>query len=89
MCVWSCKRGGRHADTEQVKVTAGGGGIAMANLLKDSGLNASTSESLRMIAQGGVKIDGEKVGDKALRLAAGVQVVVQVGKRKFAKITLA
>ena len=41
-----------------------------------------------MIAQGGVKIDGEKVTDKALKLAAGTTVVVQVGKRKFARVTL-
>ena len=41
-----------------------------------------------MIAQGGVKLDGEKVSDKALKLAAGMQVVVQVGKRKFARVKL-
>ena len=53
-----------------------------------SDLTASTSEALRMIAQGGVKLDGEKVTDKSLKLDAGTQVVVQVGKRKFARVTL-
>jgi tyrosyl-tRNA synthetase len=57
-------------------------------LLKQAGLVASTSEALRMIEQGGVKIDGEKVSDKNHQLAKGVSFVVQVGKRKFAKITL-
>jgi tyrosyl-tRNA synthetase len=76
------------ADIPVVSVRAGAGGIAIANLLKEAGLTASTSEALRMIAQGGVKLDGEKVSDKALKLAKGVQVVAQVGKRKFARVTV-
>ena len=76
------------ADISAVTVASRGGGIAIANLLKEAGLTASTSEALRMIAQGGVKLDGEKVSDKALRLAKGVQVVAQVGKRKFARVTI-
>ena len=83
------KQGEIPADIAEVTVTAGADGIAIANLLKVAGLTASTSEALRMIAQGGVKLDGEKVSDKALKLAAGAQVVVQVGKRKFARVTLA
>ena len=83
------KQGEIPADLAEVTVTAGADGIAIANLLKVAGLTASTSEALRMIAQGGVKLDGEKVSDKALKLAAGAQVVVQVGKRKFARVTLA
>ncbi len=75
-------------DIPDVGVRAGAGGIAIANLLKEAGLTASTSEALRMIAQGGVKLDGEKVRDKALKLAKGVQVVLQVGKRKFARVTI-
>jgi tyrosyl-tRNA synthetase len=82
------KEGEIPADIKAVSVNVGAGGIAIANLLKDAGLTVSTSEALRMIAQGGVKLDGEKVSDKALKLAAGVQVVVQVGKRKFARVTL-
>jgi tyrosyl-tRNA synthetase len=83
------KQGEIPADIAEVSVSAGADGIAIANLLKESGLTASTSEALRMIAQGGVKLDGEKVADKALKLAAGATVVVQVGKRKFARVTLA
>jgi len=82
------KQGEIPADIAEATVTAGADGIAIANLLKEAGLTASTSESLRMIAQGGVKLDGEKVSDKALTLAAGMQVVVQVGKRKFARVKL-
>jgi tyrosyl-tRNA synthetase len=61
---------------------------AVTAVLKASGLTASTSEAMRMIDQGGVKIDGEKVTDKALQLAAGRTVVMQVGKRKFARVTI-
>ncbi|MGL5490984.1 MAG: S4 domain-containing protein, partial [Shewanella sp.] len=67
---------------------AGSEGIAIANLLKDADLVASTSEALRMIKQGGVKIDGEKVDDAKLTLSAGSTAVYQVGKRKFARVTL-
>jgi len=76
------------ADIPAVTVASGADGIAIANLLKEAGLTASTSEALRMIAQGGVKLDGEKIGDKALRVAKGAQVVAQVGKRKFARVTV-
>ena len=82
------KQGEIPADIPEVAVRAGAGGIAIANLLKEAGLTASTSEALRMIAQGGVKIDGEKVSDKALMLATGACVVLQVGKRKFARVTI-
>ncbi|HEV7823201.1 MAG TPA: tyrosine--tRNA ligase [Burkholderiales bacterium] len=82
------KQGEIPADIENISVAAGAEGIAIANLLKAAALTASTSEALRMIAQGGVKIDGEKVTDKALKLAAGTTVVLQVGKRKFARVTL-
>ena len=61
--------------------------MAVAQMLKQAGLVSSTSEAIRMIEQGGVKLDGEKVSDKALKLNAGV-IVAQVGKRKFARVTL-
>ena len=64
------------------------GGLPIAQVLKQAGLTASTTEAQRMIEQGGVKIDGEKASDKALKLAAGVYVI-QVGKRKFARVTIA
>ena len=75
-------------DIPRVSVNAGSSGIAIANLLKEAGLTASTSEALRMIAQGGVRLDGEKVADRALTLATGAEVVVQVGKRKFARVKI-
>jgi tyrosyl-tRNA synthetase len=82
------KQGEIPADIAEVTVHAGAAGIAIANLLKEAGLTASTSEALRMIAQGGVKVDGDKISDKALKCPAGAQIVVQVGKRKFARVTL-
>ncbi|EKE16757.1 MAG: hypothetical protein ACD_10C00819G0002 [uncultured bacterium] len=72
----------------EITITSTGGHIAIANLLKQAGLVASTSEALRMIDQGGIKLDGEKVSDKSLQLKAGTVVVAQVGKRKFARITV-
>ena len=62
-------------------------GIRIANLLKDSNLASSTSEALRMIKQGAAKIDGEKITDKDLEPQVGT-AVYQVGKRKFAKVTI-
>lgn len=64
------------------------GGNSIANVLKEAALTSSTSDSFRMIKQGAVKLDGEKVEDKSVRLQKGV-VVAQVGKRKFARITIA
>jgi tyrosyl-tRNA synthetase len=64
------------------------GEIAIANLLKEAGLVASTSEAMRMIKQGAVKIEGEKVADAKVKCAAGTTAIYQVGKRKFAKVTL-
>lgn len=61
---------------------------SIAQVLKQAGLVASTSEAMRLIDGGGVRLDGERVSDKALRLSAGLTVVLQVGKRKFARISL-
>jgi tyrosyl-tRNA synthetase len=83
------KQGEVPADIATVEVSGGADGIAIASALKEAGLTASTSEALRMIAQGGVKLDGEKIADKALKLTKGTSVVAQVGKRKFARITVA
>lgn len=62
--------------------------IPLIQVLKQSGLTASTSEALRMIDQGAVKLDGEKVDDKSMKLKKGITVVIQVGKRKFAKVAI-
>ncbi len=64
-----------------------GAPLAIGQLLKQAGLAPSTSEALRLIEQGGVRIDGSVVSDKGLKLASGT-CVVQVGKRKFARVTL-
>jgi tyrosyl-tRNA synthetase len=72
----------------EVTVTAPDGGMLIGQLLKQAQLTPSTSEAQRMIDQGGVKLDGERVSDKALKIAAGRTVVAQVGKRKWAKITI-
>ncbi|MDE2455510.1 MAG: tyrosine--tRNA ligase [Burkholderiales bacterium] len=69
------------------ELTLGGAPLAIGALLKQAGLVPSTSEGLRLIEQGGVRVDGGVVGDKGLKLAAGT-FVVQVGKRKFARVTL-
>lgn len=62
--------------------------LALVQILKQTGLTASTSESLRMIEQGAVRANGEKVTDKATVIAVGETVILQVGKRKFARVTL-
>ena len=63
-------------------------GYPIANLLKDADLCGSTSDAMRMIQQGAAKIDGEKIADKSVRILKGTEAVFQVGKRKFAKLTI-
>ncbi|GGC14981.1 tyrosine--tRNA ligase [Oxalicibacterium flavum] len=69
------------------EVALSGAPLGIGQLLKQANLCASTSEALRMVEQGGVRIDGATVSDKALKVDAGT-LVVQVGKRKFARVTL-
>lgn len=69
------------------EVSLGGAPLAIGALLKQAGLVPSTSEAMRMVEQGGVRVEGAVVSDKALKLGAGT-FVVQVGKRKFARVTL-
>jgi len=75
-------------DMPEVSLAAGDGGIGIASLLKQAALAPSTSEAVRNIEQGGVKIDGEKVADRSLVIRPGTYVV-QVGKRKWARVTVA
>ena len=82
-------RGGIPDDIVEVTLTIANASISIAQLLKQAGLTPSTAEANRMIEQGGVKLDGEKVGDKALTINKGVTLVAQVGKRKFARVTIA
>jgi tyrosyl-tRNA synthetase len=76
------------SDIPEVTLKAPEGGILIAQLLKQAGLTPSTTEAQRMIEQGGVKLDGERVSDKSLKVPAGRTVIAQVGKRKFARITI-
>lgn len=73
----------------EVSLQAGNGSLTITQVLKQAGLTASTSEAMRMIEQGGVKMDGEKLSDKTQMLKVGTCVVLQVGKRKFCRVTIA
>ncbi|MEZ9197972.1 MULTISPECIES: tyrosine--tRNA ligase [unclassified Shewanella] len=81
------QKGALPSDIQELEIAAGEG-IAIANLLKEAGLVSSTSDAMRMIKQGAAKIDGDKIEDTRMQLTAGTTGVFQVGKRKFAKITL-
>jgi tyrosyl-tRNA synthetase len=82
------QRGAQPDEMPELTIAVQADGIAIASLLKAANLTASTSEAIRMIEQGGVRADGERIEDKALKLHAGVTVVLQVGKRKFARVIL-
>ncbi len=81
-------KGGIPDEVPEVSLTIEEESIGIAQLLKMAGLVESTSEAMRIIKQGGVKIDSEKIEDKNLQTNKGATVIAQVGKRKFAKITL-
>ncbi len=82
------QKGALPEDIPEVELTASGGSIPIANLLRDAGLTSSTSEAMRMIKQGAVKVDGVRVEDKGVSFDAGASHVFQVGKRKFARATI-
>lgn len=82
------QRGAMPDEMDEVQLKADSEGLAIANILKEAGLTKSTSDAMRMIKQGAVKIDGEKVSDSKLIVATGTQHVYQVGKRKFARIEI-
>ncbi len=82
------QKGAMPDDMPEIELATINGKLAIANLLKEAGLTASTSEAMRMLKQGAVKIDGDKVDDKGLELQAGSAAVFQVGKRRFARVTL-
>jgi tyrosyl-tRNA synthetase len=82
------RQGAMPEDMREVSVATSGAPIRVTQLLKEAGLTASISEAMRMIDQGGVKIDGERVADKAATMPPGVAAVLQVGKRKFARVRL-
>ena len=82
------KQGVLPDDMPEISVAAPERRIAVPQLLKQAGLVEGTSEAMRMIQQGAVKLDGERVNDKSAVVEAGRVVVAQVGKRKFARITV-
>jgi len=82
------KQGAIPDNMPEVTLPTGGEPMLFYQVLKQAGLTASTSEAIRMIEQGGVRMNGEKVSDKALKLAAGGPFVLQIGKRKFVKVQL-
>lgn len=82
------RKGAVPEDMPDKKLEAGPEGLPIANMLKLADLVSSTSEAIRMIKQGAVKIGGEKVDDPKLRIEQGAQIVVQVGKRKWAQISV-
>ena len=77
--------GGMPEDMPQKTLETAGEGIGIAAALSRCNLTASNSEAFRMIQQGGVRIDGEKVSDRGLILPAGFEGVLQVGKLKFCR----
>ena len=83
------QRGAMPEEMAETTLTAVDGGLSIAQVLKQAGLTVSTSDALRMIEQGGVRLNGEKISDKGLVLKVGETMVLQVGKRKFARVTLA
>ena len=81
-------KGGIPDEVPEVAIEIAEVSISIPQLLKQAGLVASTSEAMRAIEQGGVKLDGERVVDKHQQVAKGAEVVAQVGKRKFARVTI-
>ena len=75
-------------EIEEKHLAAGDGGLGIAAALTACGLTASNSEAFRMIQQGAVRIDGERVSDRSLMLESGFDGVLQVGKRRFARLIL-
>lgn len=82
------RKGAIPDEMDEVELIAEGDGLAIANLLKEAGLTASTSDALRMIRQGAVKVDGEKIEETKLKVMPGEAQVYQVGKRRFARVTV-
>ena len=82
------RHGALPEDLPEITIPADGDGLALVHVLKQAGLVASTSEANRLIEQGGVRLEGTRVEDRALRIARGDTVLLQVGKRKAARVTV-
>lgn len=82
------QRGALPDDIPEVSVAAPAEGLGIAHVLKSAGLVASTSEALRMISQGAVRVDGERIEDRKLMISVGSEGVFQVGKRRVARVSV-
>lgn len=82
------QKGAMPDEMPEINLDNAGEGMLVTALLKAAGLVGSTSDAMRMIQQGAVKIDGNKIEDRSLMIEKGISAVFQVGKRKFAKVTL-
>ena len=82
------QKGAMPDEMPEFSLAAEGGSLAIANLLKSANLVASTSEALRMIKQGAVKIDGERLSDSSMQIPSGKSHIFQVGKRRFARVQI-
>jgi tyrosyl-tRNA synthetase len=82
------REGAMPEDMPELTLEAEGGTLGIAHLLKGAGLVSSTSEAFRMIKQGAVRIDGERVEDRSLTIDSGSTNVYQVGRRRFARVSL-
>ncbi len=82
------QQGAMPDEIDELSLPAEDGSLGIAHLLKAAGLVASTSEAFRMIKQGAVRVDGERVEDRSLEMQSGTTHIYQVGKRKFARVTL-
>jgi tyrosyl-tRNA synthetase len=82
------RQGNIPEDISEICLFVGKEGVSITRLLKGSALTASTSEALRMIKQGAVRIDGERIEDQSLQIFPGITHIVQVGKRRFARVSV-
>lgn len=82
------QKGAMPEEIDEVTVIAEGGAVQIPQLLKKAGLVAGTSDAMRMIRQGAVKIDGEKIEDTKREIASGTSQIYQVGKRRFARVVV-
>ena len=82
------RRGEVPDDLEEVTLDSAGEGLGIVQAIRQAGLTEGTSEAMRMIKQGAVRVEGDRISDKGLHLAAGSSYLLQVGKRRFARLTL-
>lgn len=82
------RRGETPADMPEVNLAGAEGGVPVGELVRRAGLANTNSEAMRLVSQGAVRLDGQRVSDRALMVPAGIATVVQVGKRRFARVTI-